>query len=87
MDFADVCPGLWIMTISGKAAKTKPQVVSLLFAFSYVFAQVSMEWSVTSSILSPSMKGWKRMRLSFAAKASLSVAEYLVSVEASTLLQ
>ena len=52
-----------------------------------IFAQVSAEWSVTSGILSPSMKGWKCMRLSFAAKASLSVAEYLVSVEASTLLQ
>ena len=75
------------MTISGKAAKTKPQAASLLFVFLYVFAQVSTEWSVTSSILSPSMKGWKRTRLSFTAKASLSMAEYLVSAEVSTLLQ
>src|SRR6266849_6091652 len=79
--------GLWMMTISGKAAKTSPHVASLLFAFSYVFAHIKAEWSVTSSILSPSMKGWKHTKLSLAASASLSVAEYLVSADASTLLQ
>jgi hypothetical protein len=79
-----IVPGLWIMTNSEKVANTKPQAASLLFAFSYVFAQVRAKWLVTSSILSPSMKGWKRTRLSFTARASLSVAEYQVSAEANT---
>src|SRR6266852_2152380 len=80
-------PGLWMMTISRKAVKTSPHAANLLFAFSYVFAHVKAEWSVTSSILSPSMKGWKRTRLSLVASASLLVAEYLVLADASTLLQ
>ena len=75
------------MTISGKAAKTSPHAVSLRFTYSYVFAHVNAEWSVTRSTFSPSMKGWKRTRLSFATNASCSVAEYLVSAGASTLLQ
>ena len=36
-------PGLWIMTISGKAVKTRPQAANLLLAFSYVFAHVRAE--------------------------------------------
>jgi hypothetical protein len=80
-------PGWWTITSFGKAVNTSPQAASLLFAFSYVFAQVSMVWSVTSSILSPSMKGWKHTRLSLAAKASRSVAEYRVLAGASTQLQ
>ena len=80
-------PGLWMMAISRKAEKTRPHVASLLFAFSYVFAQVKAEWSAARSTLSPSMKGWKCTRLSLAARASLSVAEYLVSAGASTRLQ
>ena len=55
--FECIRPGLWIMTIPGKVAKTKPHAVSLLFTFLYIFAQVSAEWSVTSIILSPSTKG------------------------------
>ena len=75
------------MTISGKVAKTSPHAASLRFTFSYVFTHVNAEWSVTRSTFSPSMKGWKHTRLSLAANASLSVAEYLVSAGASTLLQ
>ena len=82
-----ILPGLCIMTISGKAANTSPQAASLLFAFSYVFAQVNAEWSVTSSTLSPSIRGWKRTRASLAARASRSVAEYRVSAACKTLLQ
>src|SRR6266852_4473257 len=80
-------PGQCMMTISGKAAKTSPHAASLRFAFSYVFAHVNAEWSVTRSTFSPSMKGWKCTRLSLAANASLSMAEYLFSTGASTLLQ
>ena len=58
-------PGLWIMTIPGKAVKTSPHAANLQFVFSYVFAQVNTKWSMTSSILSPSMKGWKCTRLFF----------------------
>ena len=38
-----ILPGLWTMTILRKAMKTRPQAASLLFAFSYVFAQVNAE--------------------------------------------
>src|SRR5580693_651261 len=75
------------MTISGKAANTSPQAASLLLVFSYVFAHVKAEWSVTSSTLSPSIRGWKRTRASLAANASRSVAEYRVSADCKTLLQ
>ena len=38
-----ILPGLWMMTILGKATKMRPQPASLLFTFSYVFTQVNTE--------------------------------------------